>query len=187
MVKVDDLILEGKYFLPGKMEIEFTDQIKHLIRQVMATHSFYPKNELNPFNPPKYLSIAFDLEFPRFNAHYKDRLQKSCGIINNQALSVRIYQKSLRSIRDDVPVSVCFNMHFQQFDGQNGITVFVRSEPAIVFKMRTFDFRPKLDDFDYSAIIDSGRQFITEIMTSCLATEIEAPKTLSNDFFYSNA
>ena len=183
MVKAENLILEGKYFVQGKPDVDYANTIKKLITQIMNSRGYYSKNEPNPFSPSKYLSIAFDHELPQFSSHLIDRCKKSLGIITQNALIWGQYQKSLRSTRDDVPLAISFNLYLQSQNGQTGITIIVRSEPAIIVKMRTLGKRPKIDDFDYSAIIDTGKQFIKEVMASFTAVEIEAPKTLANVIF----
>jgi hypothetical protein len=183
MVKAENLILEGKYFVAGKSDVDSANTIKKLITQIMNYRSYYSKNEPNPFNPSKYLSITFDLDLPQISSHFKDRCKKNFGIITKAALNWEKYQKSLKSIRDDVPLTVSFNLLLESQNLQTGITIIVRSEPAIIVKMRTLGRRPKIDDFDYSTIIDTGKQFIKEVMTSFTATEIEEPKTLNQVVF----
>lgn len=183
MVKAENLVLEAKYFVSGNMTIEYANQIKKLITQIMVERAYSPKSELNPFNQSKYLSITFNRELPQISSHYKDRFQKEIGLLNEDAFYWKKYQKSLNSTRDDVPLFVTFNLLFQQHNGQNGIVIAVRSEPTILTKMRSLGLRPKIDDFDYSTIIDTGSQFIKEVMACFGALEIEEPRTLSRVVF----
>ncbi len=144
MVKAENLVLEAKYFVSGDMTIEFANQITKLITQVMSCHVYYPKGDFNPFNPPKYLSITFDRELPQISSHYKDRFQKGIGLINENALFWKKYMQSLKSARDDVSLVVTFNLHLQQYNEQKGIVIHVRSEPAILIKMRVSAGNQKL-------------------------------------------
>jgi len=86
MVKAENLILEAKYFAAGEMTVEFVNLIKKLITQIMGSRAFYQKGDFNPFNPSKFLSITFNRELPQISSHYKDRLQRGIGLINEDAL-----------------------------------------------------------------------------------------------------
>jgi hypothetical protein len=95
MVKAENLILEGKYFVAGNSDVDYANKIKQLITRVMNSRGYDCKNEINPFNHSKFLSIVFDRDLPEISSHYKERFQKGIGIINEQALAWKKYQKSL--------------------------------------------------------------------------------------------
>lgn len=54
----------------------------------------------------------------------------------------------------------------------------IRSEPAIISQMGTFESRPHVDEFAYSLIITKNKQFIEEIMLGLGATISEKPKPI---------
>lgn len=183
MVKAENLIVEGAYFVPVKMDLDNANKIKALITRLMNSRAYFPKNRENPFFPSKFLSISYERELPELHSHLLDKAKKGLGIITEDALEWKKVSKMLPLMRDDVPFTVSFCFVFHKQNGRDGLRINVRSEPAILTKMQSLNVRPKLDDFDYSAIIETNKQFINDVMMSFGAEVLEEPKTIAKIVF----
>jgi hypothetical protein len=182
MVKAENLIVEGTYFAAVKMELENANKIKALITRLMDSRCYYPKEE-SPFLPSQFLTISYERQLPEIHAHLLDKAKKSMGIITRDGLEWKRYSRMLQCLRDDVPFIVTFCFVFQKHNDREGIKIIVRSEPGILTRMKVLNLRPKLDDFDYSTIIDTNKQFINDVMKSIAVEVLEEPETIARVVF----
>lgn len=183
MITAENLIVEGTFFVQGKMDLEYANTIKKLVTQIMNSRFYYSRYDANPFFPSKYLSISFARELPEINAHIMDRIKRGLGIITRDALAGKNFFRKLALTRDDLPLYVAFCFIFHKHYGRDGLKISVRSEPAVLSKIIQLNIRPKLDDLDYSLIIDANKQFINEVMASFGAEVIEEPSTIAKFAF----
>lgn len=142
MIRVENLIVEGEYFVPTPPEskkdetIEALDDIRRIIDRYMTLKGFIT-DKLEPYN------------------------------------------QILRRTRDEFPWKVIFRISFGKIGQNPGFNIFVRSEPAVYFKMTQLDYKPLGDDFWMSKIEDKGRDFIKGVMGSFVSREVKEPKTVS--------
>jgi hypothetical protein len=183
MVKIEDLIVEGSYFVQGDMTVDFISRIKKLITEIMYKRGYDPRNEEHPLFQTKYFSIQYRCDIPDLNTLPMHRAKKALGLITASAFEWEKYSRGLARVKDELPFLITVSIIFYQHENRNGLKINARSEPAIVTKINTLGRKASFDTFDYSLIIERNRQFISEVMACFGAEVIEKPSTLSKSSY----
>lgn len=179
MIRAENLIVEGKCFVASKIDAASIDRLKGILTRLMASKLYEPSQVEPLLYPSNFLSMSYSLSLLERGTHLLDRFKKGIGLISQHDLSWKKYAKSLSATRDDMPFTVTFCFIPTKLQNSEGFAIKIRSEPVIIFKMRNLSIRPKIDEFDYSIIIDSNKQFINEIMLGIGAHVLEKPQTIA--------
>lgn len=176
MTRVENLIVEGKCFYPWDNPQEynkFNNMISEFMRQRLYISTTFPTN----FIEDRFLSMSFVLNFGRMDIKipFFTKIAMFLRLENSQ----KIYETKLGNIREDLPFNIIVYMNSHTLNNQKGFLLNIRSEPVLLFQMRQLRYRPNLDDFRYSNIIETNKQFINEIMYGTGGVIIEKPKVIA--------
>ncbi|OGM02908.1 hypothetical protein A3K72_03655 [Candidatus Woesearchaeota archaeon RBG_13_36_6] len=101
------------------------------------------------------------------------------GMISEREIQVENYFSSLKTTRDEMPFKIDISITSEEFSGEERLIMNIRSEPAVLFKMRQLSSKPPLDEFKCNDVIDNNKQFVNEIMIGLGGVIIEKPKAIA--------
>lgn len=175
MTRVENLIVEGKCFFLWDNPQEYT-KLNNMISDFLWNRNYVHSTAPNLIGD-RFLSMTFirniqgmDIKIPLFL-----KLSKLLGFKTNQ----KIYEIQLACTREDLPFQIIINMNSHTLNNQKGFLFHIRSEPVLLFKMRQLGYSLDLDDFRYSDIIETNKQFINQIMYGTGGMIIEKPKVIA--------
>lgn len=180
MISVEELIVEGKCFVPMD-DITQYQKMKNHIKEFMNNNA-YISDDVDSFSiPNKFLTMSFFLKWTiSSKIPLGIRIKKLLHLIHEEEVLKKQYYVGLYATRDDIPLKITFLINPSILKNQQGLYIKIRSEPVILYKMRQYGERPKLDEFTYSNIIDTNKQFINEIIFGTLGGfTIEEPKVIA--------
>ncbi len=179
MTRAENLIVEGKCFFPLD-DINKYKLVKELITEFMTIKNYYPMDDSHIFYQNKFLTISFYYNMYSIKTPFLESIKCSLGIKDKREISREKYFMGLDQTREDLPFIIYFYIIPSKVNDRDGFLIQIRSEPVVLFKMRQSDYRPMYDEFEYSNIIETNRQFINEIMFGLPnGIVIEKPKALS--------
>lgn len=182
MIRVENLIVEAVCFIPMKLDpdnmAKSIDTIKGNITMFMKNKGYFPMDEPMLFKS-RFLSMTFLRELSERGTYLSERAKRGFGMMSESELIQKKFFNSLSNTRDELPFQVAFCLAMKNLEGTEGFVITIRSEPAVVFKMRQLKRRPNLDDFELSDIIESNKNFINNVMIGNLARILKKPHTLS--------
>jgi hypothetical protein len=179
MTRAENLIVEGKCFFPLD-DINKYKLVKELITEFMTIKNYYPMDNSHIFYQNKFLTISFFNNIDSKKTPFLESIKCSLGIKDKQDISREKYFRGLNQTREDLPLQITFYIIPSKQNERDGFLIHIRSEPIVLFKMRSLNYRPIYDEFEYSNIIETNKQFINEIMFGLPNGKvIEKPKALS--------
>lgn len=181
MTRVENLIVEGKCFIPMDDQKQYV-RLKETIAELMNIKGFKTTDTNLYIDHNKFLSMSFATTMLNLENSFSLKIKRLLGLVNENRILFEKHQNGLKNTRNDIPFMITFNIIPDILKNQNGFYVQIRSEPAILFQMRQLNWRPTIDEFMYSNIVETNRQFINEIMFSMSGTIIEKPKALAEIF-----
>jgi len=179
--KAENLVVQGKCFFPGKMELKTIQGLKNLISTYMAKKHFQPDDFTNIFEPDKYLSMNYTSQVP-LHPYLSLRIKKFLGLTGQAEFKSAQYFHSLIKYRDDLPFNVTVSIIPGKAFKRNGFIIAVRSEPTLFQKICQLGWNPNFifsgpsGLFTYSKVIEKNVQFIEEFFFGIGARVLEAPK-----------
>ena len=176
MVRVENLIVEGKCFIPAKIEPKLISGLKNALTQFMVMKGYEPESSETAFFPDGFLTMNFYILPHSKDIPFSLKIKNRLGIISEEKIQSEKYFGDLKAKRDDMPFKVNFSFIPEKLGDKSGIIINIRSEPVILYKMKQLGSRPLLDEFWHSSIIDNNKQFVNEIMAGLGAKIIEKPK-----------
>jgi len=179
MIRVENLIVEGKCFIPSSIDLKSIDGLKNLLTEFMSRAGYEPQDLTTIFFRDRFLTTSFYLISPFREIPLTLKIKKSLGLVSEEEINWRKYSNALTRTRDDVSFKVNFSIIPSKQKDREGFIIAIRSEPAILFKIRSLGKKPSLDEFDYSNIIESNRHFIEEVMRGVGAIILEKPKAIA--------
>ena len=175
MYRVENFIVEGQGFFALKPDRENFENLKKLVIEFMLNEGF--RIITNPFFGTRFHSIRFRVN-PRGDIYRLPlfiRIRKFLQLISEQEINQHLHFKELDSTRDDLPYEVSFGIVPSK--DMEGLIINIKSEPCILFKMRQFvGYRPVLDEFDRSNIIDVNKSFLKNIFVGLGAVILINPQ-----------
>jgi hypothetical protein len=120
MFRVENLIVKRKSFISEKIELK---TILFLIWKIQLQSLCIKKYE-----PEDLKTLFFKIDFLGLTTEEKIRREK--------------YFNSLRITRDYLPFKVSFYIVLGKFGDNEGLIINIRSEPAILYKIRQMGLRP---------------------------------------------
>ena len=180
MIRAENLIVEGRYFISSEIESKYIDNLKKILVEFMNRKNYDPADRRTIFLPDRFLTMTFDVRLPFENDFSTGlRVKKALGLISETEMQWQRYRDSLIRTRDDIPKRVTFSIIPSKLQDKEGFVISIRSEPTILFKMRNLQMRPSLDEFDYSDVIESNKQFICNTMQGVGATVLDEPSAIA--------
>jgi hypothetical protein len=179
MIRAENLIVEGKCFVPFKTDSNGINALKRLIAEFMDSRLYHPNEGGNVLFPSRFLSLSFSMELGQRGAHLSDKIKKNVGLISKFDADFRAFARALSSTRDELPYTVTFRIASHETENHEGLAITIRSEPVLLFKMRNLNMRPKIDEFDYSDIISHSKKFINDAMLGIGAVILEKPSAIA--------
>lgn len=176
-MKAENLVIHGKYSMPIVAK-SGEDLLKHLstFQKLLIKYMDYERYVTDTSNlfSSSFFTIVFmrsAYEYPvpfwlKFKSIFKDskaEIQKSKYFLN------------LNQTRDDYPFKVEFRFSYEE----NGYIIAVLAMPAVYFKINQTGYKPFLNDFQYSNVILTNKEFIRSVMVAIGAKEIEEPDAIS--------
>lgn len=168
MLRAENLVVEGKYLVrcsQKDLQIVFKD-IKDKLRTYLIGSGYVPFGAENLFFSD-FFSLSWIL---RLSDDNKKKIKL------NPFKKELSHLDRLANIRMDMPYLIKIHLQFSQ----EGINIHVISKPAIFFQITQLNYQPHLDEFKYSSVVETNKEFIHEIMSAIHATEIEGPKPKSD-------
>lgn len=179
MVRVENLIVESKCFISPKVE---TQTIKKMLTAFMVKKNYGSEDAISNFFQDGFLTMVFYWMPKPPRIPYSLKIKEFCGLISKEEINQQMHFAELGTTRDDLPFKITFFITPSKLQDRGGFIINIRSEPVILFKMRQLEnFRPKIDEFEYSNIIENNKQFLNEIMVAIVGTIIERPKAIVED------
>jgi len=179
MSRAENFIVEGKCFYPLD-DFKKYSILKNLIKEFMVIKNYVSADDFYVFDTNKFLTMSFSKNLNIPKTSLLKSIKKNVGFLHEDEIFQEKYFISLDLTRDDLPFKVIFYIIPTKLKDNNGFFIQIRSEPAILFKMRQLNYRPVYDEFIYSNIIDTNKQFINEIMFALTGGNIiEKPKAIS--------
>ncbi len=180
MIKTENLIVEGKCFVTSsEIDQKGIAILKEVLVNLMDKNGYMCLDGMSLFFQDRFLTTTFQLVLAEFSTPLLMRLQRSIGTKTDSEIGSWKFLKALRLTRNDMPFQVSFSIVPIQIDEKKGFTVTIRTEPVILFKMRNLSLRPKLDEFQYSDILENCRHFMNDIMMSLGSTIFERPRAIA--------
>lgn len=175
MTRVENLIVEGKCFFPLDNPQEY-NKINNMISDFLRHRLYIPETATN-FIGDRFLSMSFLYNFERMDI--KIPLFTKIAMLLGLEKRHKIYETKLGNTREDLPYHIIFYMNHHTINNQKGFLLHIRSEPVLLFQMRQLGYKSDLDDFRYSDIIETNKQFINQIMYGTGGVIIEKPKVIA--------
>lgn len=185
-MRVENMIVKGKYFINLEPNRENFHQIKNNLIEFMYKKAYEPEDPKAIFFQDKFFTITFysqvdtkKIQPSGINEFFRD-IQKFLGFYDESKIIHDLSGEHLLSLRNDVPFRVTFYIIPQRTKELEGFLVSVRSEPALSFKKkRIIGFELPSDEFLYSSILDTNKNFMNEVMLGLGASVLEEPRAIA--------
>lgn len=177
MVDVENLIFEGKCFIITKMETEDISKLKDIIKGFMNKYG-YVESDSSIFFKDNYLSMEFSWSAYFAPVKIKTKIKKRLGLLSSDAYSWERYSHTLKSMRRDLPIKICFLIARRKINKMEGFLITIRTEPVLLYCIRQLGYSSKINDFEYDNIAVTNKHFINQIMIGLWTTIIEEPKSI---------
>lgn len=179
MIRVENLIVEGKCFIQSSIEPQNIDGLKSLLMEFMSRKGYYPEDFRTIFFRDRFLTMKFYLEPAFKKIPLILKMKKAFGLVDEEEIQWQKYSYALKRTRNDMPFEISLSLIPSKLKDKEGFAITIRSEPVILFKIRSLGERPVFDEFDYSNIVDTNRDFIEEIMRATGAVILEKPRAIA--------
>jgi len=179
MVRAENLIVKSKCFIATRPDSKNILNLKDVITSLMVREGYKPKDPRALIFQDRFLATSFYVNLPYRKPPLNLRIKKVLGLISDEQLEGQVYIEALRRIRDDIPFKVSFSLIPSEIKDKKGILINIRSEPAILFKVRSLGLKLFSDELSYSVIVSTNKYFIEEIIRALGAIVIEEPRAVS--------
>jgi hypothetical protein len=179
MVRIENLVVQGKCFVPSIVKPETVASIKDKIISFMTRKSFDCIGPAMATSEDTFLAMNFSPQFHPEDAPLSLKVKRRLHIAGEESVSLARHLRNLYRIRDDYPFLVGVCLVIGEIDHEKGFVMNIRSQPAIALKMIQLHSRKVLDEFEYSCVIDTNRQFIKEMMLGLGGRIIDEPKAVA--------
>jgi len=181
MVRIENLIVEGKCFMPFKLKSDFIFVIKKAITKLMAKKLFVPDEYMPFLERDNFLNINFVAANIMEEPTLFQKIKFNLNLISKHQMNKERYFRWLRLQRDELPHNVNFSIVPTVISEKQGFIIEIRSEPTMLLKICQLNVTPTFlkspqGELIYSKIIDRNIQFIKEIIFSLGAKILEEPK-----------
>ena len=177
MFSTNNFIVEGKGFIPGKIDSNLFSNLNDIIFEFMYNKGYDSESSYPTIFPNNYFSNTFILHIP-YEPTVHLKFKNFFNLITKQEYFDAMRFRALDTIRDDWPHNVNFLFRPVKKDKTTGLIITIRSEPAIVYKIHQLKLKPELNDLEYNEIINKNKNFIKEIMNGLGFQIIDEPKVL---------
>lgn len=178
MPKAENLTIVGKSFLAIESEKNIISRLKFIITNYMQKAGYSRTDITNPFFDDNFLCLKFMLDSRGFNLPLKLKLLKNLNLISKLKFDSELYFSWLRTRVDDVPFEVTFIITPSKYKEKDGATIEINSKPAILFKINQLGSKFPEEEFKYSKILATNKEFIYEIMKAFNSEVIDDPKVI---------
>ena len=177
MFSSNNFIVEGKGFLPAKIDYNLLPNLNDRIFEFMYNKGYDSESSYPTIFPNNYFSNTFILHI-RYESTILLKFKKFVNLITKQEYFDAMRYQALINIRDDWPHNVNFLYRPVKKDKTTGLIITIRSEPAIISKMHQLKLKPELNILEYNEVINKSKTFLEEIMNGLGFQIIEKPKVL---------
>ncbi len=177
MVNVESLIVEGKCFLLANTDSASLNMLKYSVKAIMLKKG-YLETSMSMFKD-NFLEMNFLIFQKPIDLPLHLRIMDKLNLLSEEKKGDENYFRNFKIKRNDSPFRVNLCIVPQKIKSRHGFIINIRSEPVKLFKIRQLGFKPRVEDFEYSNIIETNKQFIKEVMLGLGAKIIEKPSAIS--------
>ncbi len=179
MVRKSNFIVEGKCFIPIQINSEVYEQL------VIRINNYFCRKGYNQifFEFPFYKHTLLQQTFHwgiLDEGTFLLKMKKTFQLISKSQYEQEIYFQTLRKLTDEVPFNISYSIVPAKKKNISGCIIKIRSQPAIIFKMKQIYPHLKVDESHYEDIIDSNKDFISEFIDSFAFETIEMPYAINH-------
>ena len=179
MLRVENIVFEGRCFLPVGTDVNNLSKVKSTITDFMRMKRYVPEDPLTLLFQDRFLSMSFFLHLHPGKRSTVLKIKKALGLLSEGEFRRERYYEQLKLVRDDYPFKVTFNIIPGKRKGIDGFEIYITSEPAILYKIRQLGIKVDPDEFLYSSIAVTNKQFIRDVMRAIGSIVISEPRALS--------
>lgn len=160
MINAEHLVISGKFLFDSWKGLEGLNALKRGLDVYLKNNGYIP---LGINNLKDFLSMQYILDLSHSKGKSLFKKKEKFDELN-----------VLRGVRKDFPYLIDLLLKISK----EGIIIEIISKPAFFFQIAQLNVNPSLNDFDYSMIIHTNKEFIIKIMCAICAKEIESPKQM---------
>ncbi len=177
MVNVENLIVKGKYCIPGKFE--HIKEIKNILTRYMSKKYYEPEDFKDIFFIDGFLTLNFRMFLGKQDIPLIYQIKKAFHLISDTEIQTQLYMNRLKNLRPEYPFEIRICLSSEKIGENQRIIINITSIPAIYYKIVQVNKNLYVDNFDYTNIAYTNTEFIKEIMGAISATPLEEPKAMS--------
>lgn len=180
MPRAENLTITGKCFLPINIEKDTIPKLKSNITRFMYKSDYLRSDIVHPLLDDSFLSLKFLQDYRNTAPPFKLKLLKQLKLITQNKYNSELYEIFLKTVTDDTPLEVNFIITPSKRNKNEGMIIEIRSKPIILFKIKQMEVNFPYDEFKYSKILDTNKEYIYEIMKALNAKIIDKPEVISD-------